>query len=43
MRTEKTGLLAHKSIYWININTDVEETVKNYSILPGLSWNMTKG
>ena len=29
MGTEKTLLLACKSIYWINMNVDIEEMIKN--------------
>ena len=28
MGTEKTKLLTHKPVYWINISTDIENTVK---------------
>ena len=28
---EKTGMLACKSIYWINMNADIEEAIKSYS------------
>ena len=30
MSIEETRLLVHKSIYWINMNADREDTVKNY-------------
>ena len=26
---EKTGLFAHESVYWIHMNTDLEDTLKN--------------
>ena len=29
MGIEMTRLLAYESIYWINMNADIEETVKN--------------
>ena len=29
MDTKKTRLLACESMYWINMNTDAEETVRN--------------
>ena len=42
MVKEKTQLLAHESIYWININTDIEE-MKKLPHKPGFSSNTTKG
>ena len=27
MGIKKTGLLAHESIYWVNVNIDIENTV----------------
>ena len=29
MGIEKTKLLMHKSVYWVNINTDIEKHIKN--------------
>ena len=29
MGIEKTKLLAHKSIYWVNVNNDIESYIKN--------------
>ena len=34
MRIEKTRLLAHKSLYWIYLNADIEETDKNCTTCP---------
>ena len=31
MGIQRTRLLAQKSIYWINMNTDIGEAIKNYS------------
>ena len=35
MGTEKTKLLSHKSIYRTDINNDIENHIKNYSICFG--------
>ena len=39
---EKTRLLAHEAIYWVNVNADTEKIVKKMPHLSGFSTNMTK-
>ena len=31
MGIEKTRLLVYKSVYWVNMNADIENAVKQYS------------
>ena len=32
MGIQKTRLLAHKSIYWVNIHADIEDTIKDFTV-----------
>ena len=42
MGIDKTRPLTHHSIYWINMNTDIGETVKNCPICPDIQAKQPK-